>query len=137
MSNSPTLTPKKSRRPARPRQPPTAPAADSLVWNHLPTVQRLYRISCRHYVQYGGEGELPPEVERFTEDHGGQPPPYMPLPAGPVEFDLGALRPVPWDGQAQLPEEVVAYVIEHGTLPRNSAERSGAEDGDDVTEHVE
>jgi hypothetical protein len=83
--------------------------------------QRLYH-ACGEYVQYDGHGEAPAKLARFLQQHDGEYPPYIPLPAGPVTFTLNNEacikgRKVRWDGQSRIPDDVREYVNENGVLP--------------------
>ena len=89
----------------------------------IPAEERLYRLDWRLHIQYGGTGPVPEEIEEYARNHGGQLPPYMPLPRQPVDFYFaGGARRVRWAGAGQLPEEVLSHVVEHGVLPRNTAD---------------
>jgi hypothetical protein len=82
--------------------------------------QRLYSIRNGLYVQFNGKGKPPEVLARFLKDHGGEFPPYIPLPKGKTTFHLGetfADRRIPWNGASALPEKVLAYVTRKGTLP--------------------
>ena len=87
--------------------------------------ERLFFVAAGAYVQYEGEGDYPPEVQAWMDANNGDLPPFMPLPARPVEFHVdeewGGRYAIPWPGHGPLPEPVLNYVAEHGTLPRNTA----------------
>ncbi len=87
--------------------------------------ERLYFVGAGRYVQYTGEGDYPPAVEHWMKHHGGELPPFMPLPAHPVEFHVdeewGGRYVIPWPGNGPLPEPVLDYICENGVLPRNTA----------------
>lgn len=87
--------------------------------------ERLFFVSAGRYVQYTGEGDYPPDVEIWMNNHGGDLPPFMPLPAHPVEFHVdeewGGRYVIPWPGHGPLPEPVLNYICENGVLPRNTA----------------
>ena len=50
--------------------------------------ERLFFVSAGRYAQYSGSGDYPPAVERWMKHHGGELPPFMPLPDHPVEFHV-------------------------------------------------
>ena len=91
--------------------------------------QRLYFVSSGVYVQYGGKGKKPKELERYIEAHGGEFPPYFPLTKKATHFYVGSLflgenyteqRKIYWDGKGPLPAEILEYVKENGTIPRHT-----------------
>lgn len=96
------------------------PRADERV--NMPTEERLYRLGWETFVQYGGTGPIPKELEDYVRDHGGTLPPYIPLPQDPVEFNLAYGPKVWWPGTGQLPESVLAHVRKHGILPQNTSD---------------
>jgi len=86
---------------------------------------RLYYLGGARYVQHIGAGQPPPEVLVYTEQHYGEGPPYIPLPAGPTDFELrvnGSREIVSWDGEGPLPEPVLTYVREEHALPPHSGD---------------
>jgi hypothetical protein len=83
---------------------------------------KLYRIRIDQYVQYDDEGPLPEILVRYMETHNGEFPPFMMLPMGPVDFDMGNNRCVRWPGKGPLPEEVMSFVQEYAVLPRHKSE---------------
>lgn len=83
--------------------------------------ERLYLV-CGTYVQYNGRGMMPPVLERYLRSHGGEYPPYIPLPKGQVTFMIGEEtlsggRRYKWGGKGPLPGDVLDYLNEHGALP--------------------
>ena len=93
----------------------------------LPKIeQRLYVISNGVYVQCAGTGPKPKQLQEYMAAHGGEPPPYFPLPNGPTRFSfkqffLGEAFKKPlevyWNGKGPLPSEVLDYIRQNGTLP--------------------
>lgn len=87
--------------------------------------ERLFFVAAGRYAQYSGEGDYPPEVQRWMDNHAGELPPFMPLPAHAVEFHVdeewGGRYVIPWPGHGPLPEPIIDYIRENGVLPRNSA----------------
>lgn len=87
--------------------------------------ERLFFVAAGRYVQYPGEGDYPPDVQRWMTIHHGELPPFMPLPGHPVEFHVdeewGGRYVIPWPGHGPLPEPVLDYIREHGVLPRNTS----------------
>ena len=87
------------------------------------TEQRLYSIGYDTYVQYSGHGAMPPPLTKYVSEHGGEYPPYIPLPRGKTLFCLGELyvlaQRIPWNGRGPLPERVLTYVESNGALPRH------------------
>ena len=87
--------------------------------------ERLFFVAAGRYVQYSGKGDHPKEVTNWMRHHGGDLPPFMPLPDHPVEFHVdeewGGRYVIPWPGHSPLPEPVLDYICENGVLPRNSA----------------
>lgn len=84
--------------------------------------ERLYHIGNGLYVQHNPKVRKPPELVRYIETHGGDYPPYIPLPAGPVVFNLGdtvsrKAKRLVWKGRGKLPREILDYVSENGVLP--------------------
>ncbi|MFC1499200.1 hypothetical protein ACFLS1_12135 [Verrucomicrobiota bacterium] len=81
--------------------------------------QKLYFLGGALYVQYSGRGPRPKEIEEYMAHRNGEAPPYIPLPAGNVEFCIGrgGLHKVRWSVRGRLPEEVMEYVRENGVLP--------------------
>jgi hypothetical protein len=83
---------------------------------------RLYQLGPEHYVQYDGQGPMPPELTQHLKKHDGEYPPFLLLPNEPVRFVLaingfGRERIVRWNGKGPLPEDVMDYVRENGCLP--------------------
>ena len=76
---------------------------------------RLYRLGFNSYVQHDGASPLPQEVQEYCLRSQGEPPPFMPLPQGPVVFRLDVK--VPWNGRGLLPDGILWYICENGTLP--------------------
>ncbi|MFC1498238.1 hypothetical protein ACFLS1_07200 [Verrucomicrobiota bacterium] len=87
-----------------------------------PGEERLYFVRHGFYIQYNGLNE-PPEALANYSDQYGRPPPYIPLPKKPVEFDLfpGSSK-IRWSGKGPLPEQVLEYVKENGMLPHNNGD---------------
>lgn len=85
----------------------------------------LYSVGCGRFVQWSGEGEMPDLLQRAVELRDGDMPPYMPLPAHPVDFYLsegiGGKYKIHWEGSGPLPPEVMNHVQENRTLPRTRA----------------
>lgn len=83
--------------------------------------QRLYRLSTNEYVQHAESESIPADVHAYSMRSGGELPPYIPLPQGPVVFRISRdgcwSRYARWDGVSALPPEVVDYVIGNGVLP--------------------
>lgn len=79
--------------------------------------ERLYILSHNVYIQYNGSGAMPPELKQYLKEHGGEHPPYMPLPQGPVVFQMDWGDLVKWSGKGALPGVVIQYVCENGMLP--------------------
>ena len=83
--------------------------------------EKLYRVRHNLYIQFSGEGPMPPELTAYAKANGGELPSYMPLPGEPVEFKLGDLegrsRIVAWSGEGALDAAVIAYVNRNGVLP--------------------
>jgi hypothetical protein len=83
--------------------------------------ERLYALRVGKYVQYNGQGEIPEELTHYMDVHGGEFPPHIPLPKGPVKFMLGSSfykqHEVVWSGAGPLPENVLKYIEEEGVLP--------------------
>jgi hypothetical protein len=101
-----------------------APAKTVAKTSVMTAPERLYLV-CGSYVQYNGKGELPQVVARYLKSHGGEYPPYIPLPSGPVTFRIGedtraGGRRYLWGGQGPLPGDVLDYLNEHGALPTHS-----------------
>lgn len=89
----------------------------------VPKEERLYCLKWNSYIQYGGTGAMPKELDDYVDSHGGSLPPYIPLPRKKVEFDvLTGARKVAWPGRGPLPQAILEYVKEHGALPRNTSE---------------
>ena len=89
----------------------------------IPNEERLYCLRWNTYLQYGGTGSIPKELDDYIAGHDGALPPYIPLPRKPVEFDmLAGARKVAWPGHGPLPPVILEYVKEHGALPRNTSE---------------
>ena len=88
--------------------------------------ERLYNVGGGQYVQCPGRSERKPEkLLRYISTHGGQLPPYIPVPRRPTEFDLGdgtshKPRKAVWPGKGKLPKDVLEYVSENGVLPPHS-----------------
>jgi hypothetical protein len=82
--------------------------------------ERLYHTGNGNYVQYGGRGRLPKELEQYMAEHGDLAP-YIPLPTSPTQFRMGEVpwlqRKIEWNGRGKLPPEVLDYVRENGVLP--------------------
>ena len=85
--------------------------------------EKLYSLGNGKWVQYDGNGHKSEEIETYIAAHGGQEPPFIPLPKDPVEFDLGPVGAKPlklhWEGSGSLPSLVLEFVRENGTLPRH------------------
>ncbi|MCK5529225.1 MAG: helicase associated domain-containing protein [Kiritimatiellae bacterium] len=83
--------------------------------------EKLYSLRVGKYIQYNGKGDLPGILERYIKNHGGEYPPHIPLPKGPVKFMLGSSfykqHEIVWSGAGALPEEVLKYVEDEGVLP--------------------
>lgn len=84
--------------------------------------ERLYMAGGGRCVQFNGVGPVPAALERYAQQRGGELPPYIPLPRGPLVFQVGddtvgRKRKVSWSGKGAIPEEVREYVDENGTLP--------------------
>jgi len=84
--------------------------------------ERLYHVEPGLYVQHNGKGPKPRELIRYEQSHGGDLPPYIPLPTQRTIFYLGDAfarkpRTVTWRGHGRLPKEVIEYVNENGVLP--------------------
>jgi hypothetical protein len=83
--------------------------------------EKLYWLRNGLFVQHDGKCRMPPELEAYLEEHGGEYPPHIPLPAGPTHFLLGIRyvneKRVPWPGRGKLPAEVLRFVKRTGTLP--------------------
>jgi hypothetical protein len=87
-----------------------------------PTIgkKRLYFIRPGLYVQHNGSDDMPPEIADYMTAHGGEMPPFIPLPAGPVEFALfEGSHKVRWSGRGSLPAVVLDFVAENGVLPHS------------------
>ena len=75
---------------------------------------------------YGVASSLtqPVAIEAYVAAHGGQEPPFIPLPRNPVEFQLGPLEAQPlklrWEGSGPLPSLALEFVRENGNLPRHA-----------------
>jgi hypothetical protein len=86
-------------------------------------VERLYALKIGEYVQYNGDGPVPEAIAGYMKAHGGEMPPYMPLPQDSTTFYIGerllSERKVPWSGKGPLPDIVLSFVAENGTLPRH------------------
>ncbi len=83
---------------------------------------RLYQVGPEQYVQYDGQGPMPPALAQYLKRHDDEYPPFILLPDEPVRFILavngfGRERIVRWNGKSQLPEDVLDYVRENGCLP--------------------
>lgn len=86
--------------------------------------EKLYFVGAGRYVQHDGQGDYPPSVERWIHVNGGEMPPFIPLPAHPVQFHVdeewGGKYVIPWPGHGPLPEPILEYINENGMLPRNT-----------------
>lgn len=86
------------------------------------TEERLYMAGAGRYVQYNGVGAMPASLSRYVAQHSGGFPPYIPLPRGPVMFQLGdnlvgRRQKIAWSGKGPIPEVIREFVDENGTLP--------------------
>ena len=84
--------------------------------------ERLYLAGPGTYIQHDGSPKLPAKLERYIASHRGDFPPYIPLPRGPIVFQVGddlsgRRRKITWSGKGALPELVHKFVEENGTLP--------------------
>ncbi|MBN1558225.1 MAG: helicase associated domain-containing protein [Lentisphaerae bacterium] len=86
-----------------------------------PPEERLYALRSGVYVQYDGNGQCPPALAAYLEQHNGRFPPYIPLPQEHTVFRLGVRhvreKHVSWPGKGPLPQDVLNYVSRSGTLP--------------------
>ncbi|MGQ9662547.1 MAG: helicase associated domain-containing protein [Kiritimatiellia bacterium] len=84
--------------------------------------EKLYWLGNDTYLQYNGVGPQPEWLRKYATEHGGEFPPFIPLPCGKTTFFLGnafvTSRKVVWSGKGPLPEGVLAYVRQNGALPR-------------------
>jgi len=85
--------------------------------------EHLYLIA-GEYIQYNGTGPRPPMLDRYIQIHGGELPPSIILPQGPLVFRLGngdsarlLARKIKWSGKGLIPAEVLEYLNENGVLP--------------------
>ena len=82
--------------------------------------KRLYFLGGHTYVQHDDSEEQPEILKAYIREHGGEVPPYMPLPGVGVEFRLrsaNGCRIVRWSGCGSLPQQVLDYVRKNGTMP--------------------
>lgn len=84
--------------------------------------ERLYCLRIGVYVQYDGKGRMPPGLQSYVSSHGGEFPPYIPLPTRSVVFSSGdtwgSRKKLRWKGKGPIPREVLAFVGDHGHLPQ-------------------
>lgn len=83
--------------------------------------QCLFRLGSSGYVQHADGEPLPAQVAEYCRRMGGDLPPYIPLPQGPVLFTIRregyGTKEALWDGEGPLPQAVMDYVREEGVLP--------------------
>ena len=82
--------------------------------------ERLYFLGPGNYVQHSGQDGVPDWLVRYKAEHGGEPPPYMPLPEHETSFIMGYgenARRIKWPGRGKLPDTVMDYILSNGTLP--------------------
>lgn len=86
-----------------------------------PPGQRLYAIRNGEYIQWGGEEPKPPELREYLQQHGGEFPPFVPLPKGDTIFHMGVRhvreQRIHWDGERPLPKRIIDYVSRNRVLP--------------------
>jgi hypothetical protein len=86
--------------------------------------EKLYWLGNGEWVQYDGNGQKSEKIEAYVASHGGEEPPFIPLPIHPVEFQFGPIDVQPlrlrWEGRGPLPHLVLEFVRENGTLPRHA-----------------
>ncbi len=83
---------------------------------------RIFNLGHDEFVQYNGHGAMPRELDNYLKRHGGEYPPFIPLPSEPARFVMfsdgfGRERLIKWAGHGRLNEEVLDYVRENGCLP--------------------
>ncbi len=88
--------------------------SDEKIFNPAPGV----------YIQFNDRngGELPPQLRRFVQEHEGELPPFIPLPARHTVFLMGnpfiaRRRKIVWPGHGRIDAEILEYVRENGVLP--------------------
>lgn len=86
--------------------------------------EKLYSLGNGVWVQHDGNGQKSDTLEAYIAAHGGQEPPFIPLPTHPVEFHFGPVEidsmKLQWEGSGPLPSLVMEFVRENGTLPRHA-----------------
>ncbi len=83
---------------------------------------RIYNLGHDLFIQFEGQGPVPRELVQYAKVHGGDYPPFIPLPSVPTRFVMnsdgfGRERIIKWVGKGRLNEEVLDYVRENGCLP--------------------
>lgn len=83
---------------------------------------RIYNLGHDEFIQHNGNSALPRELVQYAKLHGGNLPPFIPLPSEPTRFVMnsdgfGRERIIKWNGNSPLSEEVLDYVRENGCLP--------------------
>lgn len=83
---------------------------------------RIYNLGHDLFIQYEGHGPVPRDLAQYVKAHGGDYPPFIPLPSELTRFVMnsdgfGHDRIIKWMGKGRLSEEVLDYVRENGCLP--------------------
>jgi hypothetical protein len=107
------------KRKASPQPEPASPRKGKT--EQLPE-NRIYNLGHDEFIQYDGQGPEPRELLQYAKSHGGNFPPFIPLPSEPTRFVMnsdgfGKDRIIKWSGKSRLSEEILDYVRENGCLP--------------------
>ncbi len=83
---------------------------------------KIYNLGHDEFIPYDNQGPMPRELQQYLKTHGGNLPPFIPLPPEPTRFVMnsdgfGHERIVKWSGKGRLSEELLDYVRENGCLP--------------------
>jgi hypothetical protein len=89
--------------------------------------EHLYQVS-GEYIQYNGQGGLPPKLAKYIQLHDGGYPPCIILPSHPLVFRIGSndstltvARKLVWPGKGPIPAEVLEFLNENGALPPHNS----------------
>lgn len=106
----------------RKNQSQPEPSASHKHQSEVLPEHRIYNLGHDEFIQHDSQSPLPKELAQYARAHGGNLPPFIPLPSEPTSFVMnsdafGRERIIKWSGKSRLNEEILDYVRENGCLP--------------------